>query len=104
MAEGDRSQPVESYPDGQVPPGPAKPTPALPGEQVAFKEFETPWTLAGSGVGAAHQPLGQEITFGASSITERLLRCLVPLAGSLHRRAGLPAQAIRNSGIGFLLG
>ena len=46
----------------KVPPDPAKPTPALSGEQAAFKEFETPWSLAGSG-GGPTQPLGQEITF-----------------------------------------
>lgn len=47
---------------GKVPPDPAKPTPVLSGEQAAFKEFETPWSLAGSG-GGPTQPLGQEITF-----------------------------------------
>lgn len=36
---------------GKVPLGPAKPTPALSGEQAAVKEFETPWSLAGSGGG-----------------------------------------------------
>lgn len=79
---------MESQPDRQVLPGPAKATPALPGEQVAFKEFETPWNLAGSGRGMAHLAPGAGDNFRAFSISEGLLRYLIPLAGSFRWLAG----------------
>ena len=58
---------MECHPMGEVSLGPAQPTPALPREQAAFKEFETPWSLAGSAEGQDPHGPGAGVTFGASS-------------------------------------
>lgn len=97
---------MESQPDTQVLSGPAKATPALPGEQVAFKEFETPWNLAGSGRGMAHLAPGAGDNFRAFSISEGLLRYLIPLAGSFHwlaGRASFRSSGSETLGLGFSL-
>lgn len=95
---------MESQPDRQVPPGPAKPTPALPGEQVAFKEFETPWTLAGSGRGKAHLAPGAGDRFWGFLHLRGTSQVSNPSGWIISRAGRAPFHWIRSSGIGFLQG
>lgn len=76
----------------------------LPGEQAAFKEFETHGAWQGQEGRQAHLAPGAGGNLWGFFHLRGSLRCLIPLAGSLHSEGGLPFHRIRNSGTGLLLG
>lgn len=70
--------PLDSHLAGQVLPGSAKPGPASLESRLLSRNLK----LLGVRRGAAPSAPGAGDNFGASSLSEGLLRCLIPPAGS----------------------